>query len=241
MTNFNWIELLPKDYNVLSLIKSKQFSQSEKETFKKWYWYPKKLAEEYNRKYDGYFMHSFDTSHKFIDFVKTGGPGEVCASTIDSEKPFTKSTIIVGGGKFRLLFDFDCYSQIDSYDNKYKRFATTEGTENDQLDVNDLKQKRKDERIKKALGGVEKIGDDYYDEGFVEINSPTTKLLFVTGTDKKGINQISKELNIPKVSFDKFSSLLKSGKLHEFLINFEKSLDIEDAEWSEEDYEKDIK
>lgn len=160
-TDFNIIDYSsPSDKN--RLINSyKNPKNNLRNSFLKWYWYPKRNAEKYNKEV-GLVMHSGRDIYELI-MKRRVEDVEMCVSTLDANKPFRYDQILIGRGNMRLLYDFDCYSYVGT--NGY-RYATAQGNEYAKLGVSDLKTKNKTERVKVGIG-EEHIGEEYYDEGFV--------------------------------------------------------------------------
>jgi hypothetical protein len=121
---------------------------------------PKKLAEEYNKNFHGYFFHTANYAQILYTLKNSKDKmlsPEICVCSFDSERIFRPQYILVGKGNLRMLFDFDCYSGIT--DDGIHRYAT------EPVNGIDL-EKTKVERI--ATIGAEIIHSEYHDEGFIK-------------------------------------------------------------------------
>lgn len=197
------------------------------ENIKKKYVRPKILANEYNKLYDGMFIHATSDIIKLHNDIAKNNGMEVCASSLDSHTTFVRDMIVLGQGKFELLFDYDAYSSI-SRDGSGKRYATTSTLGDTPIKSPLEHPKSKQERLLKS--SEHKFDENlHYDEGFV--NMAKANILCIVLPDKYFLSMVRKHnkkyaktyefckytLKVPLLKLSKFDELMKSGQLLNFM------------------------
>ena len=222
LDNYNTNYAYPYYYNSIEYFPSLVEKLKNIPHIYKWFIFPKLEAQKYNKSIGGLFIHSFD-QYESVEYLldnDNDNDSEICVSSIDSHTVFNSSIILVGKGNIRLLYDFDCYSYIDSTTGL--RYASNNATEYKYLDVNI---QSKEERVKSAIG-VTHIGDSYYDEGFIRPSQ--VEWLFATGTNTYALQSIHHEYGAEIMDINIFNNILKSGdysKLYDFIENITSGFD----------------
>jgi len=185
-----------------------------------------KRAEEYNRIFNGCFIHTFGNVDQLISTYKI--KADVCASTIRSNAVFNfpnREGIIIGFSEFSNLYNFDAYSGIRKDKTRFATANTDDGT-----GIFDFeKHKNKNFAFGDDSGFDEK---KYYDEGFVDISKSRILILVFNEESlsnngkkyKSEFEKIKKNINkdIKVITFSKFKELLLNDELYKFALEQEK-------------------
>lgn len=193
VTNFNIVEYHPELIEELDGNKN----------FETWYARPKKLAEIYNNHY-GVIFHSTDS----LDMIlKNPKDMEICVTTVKAEKTFGNNTVtLIGRGKVRLLFDFDCYSNMDkSYLKTGLRAGTKINPRNVEISKEFKKQLEKnfnDLTVQDVMQYGVIDSNKYYDEGFIKPSDIEWIGIYIPyGTPKKDRDlELIKKFNLKVLS-----------------------------------------
>lgn len=183
-----------------------------------------KRAEEYNRIFNGCFIHTFNSVDQLISTYKI--KADACASTIRSNAVFNfpnREGIIIGFSEFSNLYNFDAQSET----REDKTRIATMNNDNDTDIFNFEIYKNKNNSDFDSFDEKK-----YYDEGFVDL-SKSEILILVFNQEvlskngkkyKDEFEKIKKHINkdIKVITFSKFEELLLNDELYKFALEQEK-------------------